>query len=76
MTRAELQAKLREEVVKQMAMQHQRDALHKLYDAAAMMNNQPLSERYREELHNLLDLQLDTVMSISVLSRQMIDCQE
>jgi hypothetical protein len=76
MTRAQLQARLREEVVKQMAMSHQLDATRKLHEAAAMMANNPLCESYREQIHNLIDLQLDTTMAIAVLTRQMFECQD
>lgn len=76
MTREQVQAKLKEEIVKQVAMGHQMEATRKLHEAAAIMANNPLCEMYREQMHNLLDLQLDTLMSISLLTRQLVDLKD
>jgi hypothetical protein len=71
-TPSQLNAKLQEELIRQAAVHHQYEALVKLYEAAAMMNNTVLMEQYREQLHNLLDLKLDSCNSISELTRQLI----
>jgi ABC-type dipeptide/oligopeptide/nickel transport system ATPase subunit len=66
-------AKMRELQIQSVAISHQRDAIIKLYDAAAMMNNTSLAERYRGELHDLLDVQLDTTSSLMQITRSLID---
>lgn len=67
-----LNARLQEEVIKQVSIQHQFEAVLKLYDAATMMNNKPLMEQHRENLHSLLDLKLDTTNTVMELTRQLI----
>ena len=72
MTLHELNAKIQEATIKQIAVQHQFDAILKLYEAATMMDSRPLMEQYRDQLHSLLDLKLDTVNEIMTFSRQLI----
>lgn len=72
MTLAQLNEKYREEMVKQISVGHQFDATVKLYDAAAMMNNAVLMEQYREQLHSLLDVKLDTTNSLMQLTQRII----
>lgn len=54
-------------------MEHQRDAIRKLYDAASMMNNNVLTDTYRRQLHDLLDVQLDNSSSLMQITRSLID---
>lgn len=68
----ELNQRMQEATIKQIAVSHQSDAIVKLYEAAAMMNNTVLMEQHRDNLHSLLDLKLDTVNEIMELSRQLI----
>jgi DNA-directed RNA polymerase sigma subunit (sigma70/sigma32) len=68
----ELNQKMQEATIKQIAVSHQSEAIAKLYEAATMMNNGPLMEQYRDQLHTLLDVKLDTVNEIMELSRQLI----
>ena len=75
MTPAQLNERYREELVKQLSVGHQIDATVKLYEAAAMMNNKVLMEQYREQLHNLVDVKLDTTNSLMELTRQMVRSQ-
>ena len=48
MTLHELNAKIQEATIKQIAVQHQFDAILKLYEAATMMDSRPLMEQYRD----------------------------
>lgn len=66
-------ARMRELQIQAVAISHQRDALVKLYDAAAMMNNGTLAEGYRQQLHDLLDVQLDNTSSLMQVTRTLID---
>jgi hypothetical protein len=72
MTPAQLTTQLQQETIKQVSIQHQYEAIMKLYEAATMMDNRPLMVQYRMQLHDLLDLKLDVCHSISELSRQLI----
>jgi hypothetical protein len=71
-TPAQVNEKLQQELIKQVSIQHQFDAIMKLYEAATMMNNTVLMEQYREQLHSLLDIKLDTCNAIMELTRQLI----
>lgn len=73
---AQINAQLRECLVKQLAIRQQSEALVRLYDAASTMNNSALCDTYRQQLHDLLDLTLDTIDEVCLLTRQLIDSQE
>lgn len=75
MTRDELTAKLREALIKQVSISHQTDGVRKLYDAAVMMQNNPLSETYRQQMHDLLDVQLDNQSEVCELTRRMVQSE-
>lgn len=70
MNRPELMGKLRDEQVKMVAVEHQREGIKKLFDAACMMQNGPLMEKYRRELHDLLDLHLDCADAVMQMTRK------
>lgn len=72
MNQSQLTGMLREETIKQVSIQHQFEAIIKLHEAATMMSNKTLMEQYREQLHSLLDLKLDTANTIAALTRQLI----
>lgn len=72
MNHAQLLELIRDETIKQVSIQHQFEATLKLYDAACMVHNRTLLEQYRDQLHSLLDLKLDTTNSIMELTRRMI----
>lgn len=69
----ELQQRLKGEVMRQVSMQHQFDALRKLYDSVCIVNNSVMMETYRTQLHDLLDLQLDTQNAIMELTRRAME---
>lgn len=71
MKRADVEAKISEELVKQVAIQHQMDGLRKMYDSATLLNNQKLAQQHRDHLHACLDMQLDAAASVMLLSRQL-----
>jgi hypothetical protein len=71
-SREQLMDMLRELQIRTVAMEHQRDAIRKLYDSAAMMNNTPLVDSYRQQMHDLLDLQLDTASGLMQITRSII----
>lgn len=73
MLREDLLARMRELQIQAVAITHQRDALHKLYDAATTVNNGKLAEGYRQQLHDLLDVQLDNTASLMQVTRTLID---
>jgi ABC-type branched-subunit amino acid transport system ATPase component len=73
MLRPDLLARMRELQIQAVAIEHQREAIRKLYDAASMMNNGKLAEGYRQQLHDLLDVQLDNSSSLSQVTRSLID---
>ena len=73
MKRDDLMKQMRELQIQSVAISHQRDAIIKLYDAAAMMNNTMLAEGYRQQLHDLLDVQLDNTSSLMQITRTLID---
>jgi hypothetical protein len=68
----ELQAEVRKHLIHQSSMDYQFKALRGLYDAASMVPHAHLMEQYRQQLHDLLDVQLDTQNTIMELSRRMI----
>lgn len=72
-TREQLLDRMRELQIQAIAVEHQRDGLRKLYDAAITMNNTKLAEGYRTQLHDLLDVQLDTASSLMQVMRSIID---
>lgn len=69
MTTEEARAKLREAQIKHVAIQHQTDGIKQLYSAAIAMSNNQLSDTYRQQLHDLLDTQLDNSSEIMELSK-------
>ncbi len=73
MSLPQLTAQLREETIKGVSIQHQFDALVKLYEAAAIIPNNLLMEQYRDQLHSLLDLRLDTANTIYEITRRMVN---
>lgn len=73
MQRSEVEQKLRDALVKQVAIQHQMDGLRKLHDAAMVMGNNLLVATYRQQMHDLLDLQLDTQSEICSLTRNIVN---
>lgn len=50
---------LNDALIRQVAAKQQFEALCKLYEAAAITNNGAQLEQYREQLHTVLDCQLD-----------------
>lgn len=72
MNREQLNKTIKDEIIKQASMQHQFDAVMKLYDAASMMPNPQLMEQQRNNLHALLDERLDLQGSIMELTRRLI----
>jgi hypothetical protein len=70
--RAELEQKLRDALVKGVAVQHQMDGLRKLHDAAMVMQNNELAMTYRQQMHDLLDIQLDTQSEVTSLTRSLV----
>lgn len=73
MLREDLMKRMRDAQIQAVAIEHQRDAIRKLYDAATMMNNGTLAEGYRQQLHDLLDVQLDNSSSLMQITRSLID---
>jgi len=71
--RSNIEQKLRDALVKQVAVQHQMDGLRKLHDAAMVMDNRSLVAVYRQQMHDLLDLQLDTQSEICSLTRNIVN---
>jgi len=71
--REDLMKRMRDAQIQAVAIEHQRDAIRKLYDAATMMNNGTLAEGYRQQLHDLLDVQLDNSSSLMQITRSLID---
>jgi hypothetical protein len=65
--------RMRELQIQAVAMEHQREAIRKLYDAASMVNNTGLAAGYRQQLHDLLDIQLDNTSSLMQVTRTLID---
>jgi Spy/CpxP family protein refolding chaperone len=72
-TRNDLLKRMRDLQMQSIATDHQRDAIRKLYDAATMMNDGKLADTYRQQLHDLLDAQLDNSSSLMQLTRTLID---
>lgn len=66
---------LRDDQIKLISIEHQKDGIVKLFDAAAVMANGALAELYRQQLHDLLDIQLDTKISTFSLTRKLLDRQ-
>ncbi len=76
MTQDQITARLRECMVKQISVTHQFNALTKLYEAAAVMRNATLCETLRAQQHDLLDLNLDTINEVTMLTRMLIESGE
>lgn len=76
MLRDDLLKQMRELQIQAVAIEHQREAIRKLYDAATMMNNGKLAEGYRQQMHDLLDVQLDNSSSLMQITRSLIDSAE
>lgn len=71
MKRADLIARLQDEVVTQVAIEHQMEGTKRLYDACVLMGDNLGSDAHRQSLHTLLDIKLDIAAAIQVLSRQL-----
>lgn len=74
-TRAELIADLRRVTITQIAIQHHSEGVHKLFDAATLCANGRLSDEHREQLHNLLDQQLDAKAEVMAITRCLAELQ-
>jgi hypothetical protein len=71
MKREDIEKKMSEELVKQVAIQHQIDGLRKMHDAAVLFGNQELAQQHRDHIHASVDAQLDAAASVMLLSRQL-----
>lgn len=76
MKRADLQARMREEIIRQMALEHQMEGARKMYDAALLMSDQAGAQMHRDNLHTLLDCKLDSAASVQLLVRQLAESTE
>lgn len=52
---------------------HQRDGNRRLFDAACWTNNGEQAAKIREQIHNLLDSELDCAASVMQLSRMLLE---
>ncbi len=64
--------KMKEAFMKGAAAATQFEGTMKLYEAAVVMQDKANIERYRDELHSLLDMRLDAVQDVGLLTRQQI----
>lgn len=76
MTRADLQKKIRAEVINQVGIETQMEGMRKFYDAAVLVGNNAAAQSYRDNLHTLLDAKLDSSASVMLLTRQMTELSE
>jgi len=76
MTRDDLQKKIRAEIINQVGIEAQMEGTRKFYDAAVLVGNNDLAQRYRDNLHTLLDAKLDSSASVMLLTRQMTELPE
>jgi len=72
MTKDQINEQLHDTMTRQLACGHQTEALTKLFEAAALIGNKDLMNKYREELHNLLDIKLDNCNSIMILTKKLV----
>lgn len=64
MSPAETQRRLADAQRRVAAAQMQMEGVRKFYDAALMVNDQAGSEKYRAQMHSLLDIVLDSTAVI------------
>lgn len=76
MKRADLIARLQDEVVRQVAIGHQMEGTKCMYDACVLMGDNLGSDAHRQSLHTLLDIKLDVAATIQVISRSLTSAQE
>lgn len=69
MTRNDILQKLKDDTIRQVALEHQMTGVRKMYDASVLMGDNVGAERLRTDLHTLLDMQLDIVSTTMALTR-------
>lgn len=72
MTPEQAQAKVKEEALRSVGLHAQMEGYIKLYESSVMARNEHLVAKYREDLHTMLDLRLDSVSISSTIIRDLI----
>lgn len=71
MKREDVERRMSELMLQQVACDHQMQGLRRLHDSAVIVGNADLANQYREQLHAVLDTLLDAANSNMVLARQL-----
>lgn len=76
MNLTEMKLQLREEQKRLLSIEHQMRGNRSLYEGAVLLEDNDEAERYRRNMHDLLDIQLDGVASCSLLIRAMLSSDD
>lgn len=76
MNRTQILKAMQDEVLKSTVFQKRYEATMGLYQAACLDNHGQEADLYRQNLHALLDLMLDGLLTIQMLQRQLMHCRD
>lgn len=71
MNRADIERRMTELMVQQVAIEHQIQGLRRMHDSAILVNQGELATQYREQIHTAMDALLDAATSVMLLTRQL-----
>lgn len=73
MSREKLLQQINDEQLKLVRLSHQFEGTKKLFDASALESDHRKMDELRTNLHNLLDMQLDSSSTSLLLARQLME---
>lgn len=76
MKRADIQQALQKQVVEGAVVSHRFEGVKRLFDAACLRNDGPEADKYRFDLHAILDAMLDNSATTLMLTRQIMESRE
>lgn len=71
MKRDEIERRMTDLMVQQVAIEHQIQGLRRMHDSAVLVNQMELASQYREQIHTATDALLDAANSVMLLTRQL-----
>ncbi len=76
MRKSDILAKLRQMSVDAVALQHRANGIKAIYTGCVMSGDSKGADTHRQELHEILDMQLDLEASTTMLSRSFMEANE
>lgn len=76
MIRTEIMAKLRKEQIELIALMSRWEGTKKLYEGACVMGANDAADVFRQQLHDILDRQLDLTATSTALSKLYAEAPE